>query len=259
MKTHRHEEDAATLEQFLDTKLEARRLFSELLGTFFLVLAGAGGAAVHYWKPDEVTTAMAVIAPGIMVMAAIYFMGAVGGAHLNPAVTFAFSLRRNFPWKRVPGYIAAQFVGGIFAVYFLRLIFGEIANHGGTVPSPELTPMAAFLLEAALTMGLVSTILGTASGARNIGTNGAIAVGGYIALAGMWSAPATGASMNPIRSLAPDILRGDFSTTWIYIAGPFLGALIGVAIEWALKGEPTAFGTEAAQGEPSGGRDQKKK
>jgi aquaporin Z len=94
----------------------------------------------------------------------------------------------------------------------------------------------------------VNIILGTASGARNIGTNGAIAVGGYIALAGLWAAPVTGASMNPVRSLAPDVVRGDFHTTWIYLVGPAVGAMIGVAFEWILKGKPTAAGRIAAQG-----------
>jgi aquaporin Z len=103
-------------------------------------------------------------------------------------------------------------------------------------------------MEIVLTAGLVNTILGTASGARNIGTNGAIAVGGYIALAGLWAAPISGASMNPVRSFAPDLLRGDISMTWIYVVGPVVGALIGVAFEWILKGKPTAAGALAAQG-----------
>jgi aquaporin Z len=103
-------------------------------------------------------------------------------------------------------------------------------------------------MEVVLTAGLVNTILGTASGARNIGTNGAIAVGGYIALAGLWAAPVSGASMNPVRSLAPDLLRGDFHTSWIYVVGPLVGALIGVAFEWVLKGKPTAAGRIAAEG-----------
>ncbi len=103
-------------------------------------------------------------------------------------------------------------------------------------------------MEVLLTAGLVNTILGTASGARNIGTNGAIAVGSYIALAGLWAAPFSGASMNPVRSLAPDLVRGDFATTWIYLVGPFVGATIGVAFERILKGPPTRTGTLAAQG-----------
>ena len=244
----RPQEAASSLEDFLNSALEWRRLFSETLGTFFLVVVAAGGGVVAYWSHGAVSLAMAVVAPGLMVMAVIYFMGTVSGAHLNPAVTLAFAVRRNFPWQRVPGYIAAQFVGGMLAVSFLWVVFGNLVSHGATVPGPGISPFHAFLFEAMLTTGLVTVILGTASGARNIGTNGAIAVGGYIALAGMWSAPVTGASMNPIRSLAPDILRGGFSTTWIYIAGPLAGALIGVLFEWILKGKPTTFGTMTAQG-----------
>ena len=117
----------------------------------------------------------------------------------------------------------------------------------------------ALAMEVVLTAGLVNTILGTASGARNIGTNGALAVGGYIALAGLWAAPISGSSMNPVRSLAPDVVRGDVHTTWIYLVGPVIGALIGVAFEWILKGKPTAAGTIAAQGtlggdDPGGSR-----
>ncbi len=245
----RRQEDASTLEDFLNSALEGRRMFSEVLGTFLLVVAAAGGATVAYWSHGAVSLTAAVTAPGLMVMATIYFLGAVGGAHLNPAVTFAFALRRNFPWRRVPGYIISQFIGAMIAVYFLYFVFGVAAYHGATVPDARMSGMSTFFLESMLTTGLVSVILGTASGARNIGTNGAIAVGGYIALAGLWSAPATGASMNPFRTLAPDILRGDYGTTCIYIGAQFFGAIIGVGFEWILKGLPTAFGTRAAQGE----------
>jgi aquaporin Z len=104
-------------------------------------------------------------------------------------------------------------------------------------------------MEVSLTTGLVSTILGTASGARNIGSNGALAVGGYISLAGLWAAPISGASMNPVRSFAPDLIRGDMTTTWIFVVGPVLGAIIAVGFEWILKGNPTAAGTLAARGD----------
>jgi aquaporin Z len=191
---------------------------------------------------------MRAIAPGIMVMAIIYFMGAVGGAHLNPAVTLAFAARRNFPWRRVPGYIGAQFIGGIAATAFLRAMFGMIGLLGATTPGPGISDFRALIMEILLTTGLVSTILGTASGARNIGSNGALAVGGYIALAGLWAAPISGASMNPVRSFAPDLIRGDLITTWIYIAGPLVGAIIAVGFEWILKGKATTAGTLAAQG-----------
>ncbi len=233
---------------FFDPSLEWRRVFAEIWGTFLLVLVAAGGGAVAAMSNGRVTLAMIVVAPGIMVMAIIYFMGSVSGAHLNPAVTFAFAVRRNFPWKRVPGYVVGQVIGGISAAVFLRVMFGTVGALGATLPGSGVTYAKALAMEVVLTAGLVNAILGTASGARNIGTNGAIAVGGYIALAGLWSAPVSGASMNPVRSLAPDLVRGDFHTTWIYVVGPFLGALIGVGFEWILKGKPTAAGGVAAQG-----------
>ena len=236
------------LPDFLDPAHEWRRMFAEAWGTFLLVLVAAGGGVVADASGGAVTPAMRAVAPGLVVIAVIYFMGEVSGAHLNPAVTFAFAVRRNFPWRRVPGYVLAQCAGGIAAALFLREVFGTAGSLGATTPGSGLGTGAAFLIEIVLTAGLVNTILGTASGARNVGTNGALAVGGYIALAGLWAGPVSGASMNPIRSLAPDLLRGDLSTTWIYVAGPLLGALVGVLFEWILKGAPSAAGTEAAQG-----------
>jgi len=234
---------------FLESAHEWRRLFAEAWGTFLLVVVAAGAGAVGAQSGGVITLSMKVVAPGMMVMAIIYFMGAVGGAHLNPAVTFAFAVRRNFPWSRVPGYIGAQFVGGIAAASFLRAMFGTIGLLGATIPGQGVSDFKALVMEVLLTTGLVSTILGTASGARNIGSNGALAVGGYIALAGLWAAPVSGASMNPVRSFAPDLIRGDFSTTWNYVVGPVAGALIAVGFEWVLKGKATAAGTSAAQGD----------
>ena len=237
---------------FLNPLLEWRRLFAEGWGTFLLVLVAAGGGVVSARSGGVVTLGMIVVAPGLMVMVIIYFMGTVSGAHLNPAVTLAFAVRRNFPWRRVPGYILAQLVGGLGAVLFLKTILGTSGALGATVPGNGISNGTAFAMEVVLTAGLVNTILGTASGARNIGANGAIAVGGYIVLAGLWAAPISGASMNPVRSLAPDLVRGNLATTWIYLVGPLLGALIGVAFEWILKGKPTTSGTIAAQGDIDG-------
>ena len=233
---------------FLNPAHEWRRLFAEAWGTFLLVLVAAGGGVVAARSGGAVSLGMIVVAPGLMVMAIIYFMGTVSGAHLNPAVTLAFAVRRNFPWRRVPGYVVAQIVGGLAAALFLRTLFGTAGALGATVPGSGIGSGTALAMEVVLTAGLVNTILGTAAGARNIGANGAIAVGGYIALAGLWSAPISGASMNPVRSLAPDLVRGDLGTAWIYVAGPVLGALIGVAFEWILKGKPTSAGALAAQG-----------
>ncbi|MGA7749182.1 MAG: aquaporin, partial [Gallionella sp.] len=233
---------------FLDPSHEWRRIFAETWGTFLLVLVAAGGGIVSAKSGGAVTLGMQVIAPGLMVMAIIYFMGTVSGAHLNPAVTLAFAARRNFPWRRVPGYVLAQLFGSVAAAQFLHAMFGTVGALGATLPGIDISNGTALAIEVVLTAGLVNTILGTASGARNIGTNGAIAVGGYIALAGLWAAPISGASMNPARSFAPDLVRGDLNTTWIYIVGPVLGALVGVAFEWILKGKPPAAGTLAAQG-----------
>ena len=233
---------------FLDPVHEWRRLFAETWGTFLLVLVDAGGGVVAAQSGGAVTLGRIVVAPGLMVMAIIYFMGTVSGAHLNPAVTLAYAVRGNFPWRRVPGYVLAQMIGGIAAALFLRAMFGTVGALGATVPGSGVSSGTALAMEVVLTAGLVNTILGTASGARNIGANAAIAVGGYVALAGLWSAPISGASMNPVRSLAPDLVRGDFGTTWIYVVGPVVGALIGVAFEWILKGKPTTAGAMRAQG-----------
>jgi aquaporin Z len=233
---------------FLDPAHEWRRIFAEIWGTFLLVLVAAGGGVAAAMSGGAVTLGMQAAAPGLMVMAIIYFMGTVSGAHLNPAVTLAFAVRRNFPWRRVPAYVLAQLFGAVMAAQFLHAMFGSAGALGATLPGTGISRGTALAIEVVLTAGLVNTILGTASGARNIGTNGAIAVGGYIILAGFWAASFSGASMNPARSFAPDLVRGDLSTTWIYIVGPVLGALIGVVFEWILKGKPTAAGAIAAQG-----------
>jgi aquaporin Z len=238
---------------FLDTALEWRRLFAETWGTFLLVLAAAGAGVVSALTGDGIAPAVQAAAPGLMVMVIIYTMGAVSGAHLNPAVTLAFALRGNFPWRRVPGYLAAQCVGGLAAAAFLRAMFGTPGALGATVPGAGIGAVNAVIMEVLMTAGLVNVILGTASGARNIGTNGAIAVGGYIAVAGILAGPISGGSMNPVRSLGPDLVRWDLASSWIYVVGPLAGAAIGVGFEWILKGPPTAAGTIAAQGTP--GRD----
>jgi aquaporin Z len=237
----------ATVE-FDDPRLEYRRLFSEVWGTFLLVLVAAGGGVIGATVfGADLTLAMKALAPGIMVLAIIFFMGPVSGAHLNPAVTLAFAVRGNFPWLRVPGYILAQLVGAILASLVLQWLFGGIIN-GATEPSPQVRTWVAVLTEVLLTLGLVSVILGTASGARNVGANAALAIGGYIGLVSVWAAPVTGASMNPARSFAPMLVAGDLSHYWIYLVGPLLGAVVAVVFEWILRGRATKAGAEAAQG-----------
>jgi aquaporin Z len=181
-----------------------------------------------------------------MVMAIILFMGAVSGAHLNPAVTLAFTLRGDFPWRRVPGYIIAQLLGSTLACLFLWVVLGKLGRLGATEPGAGISDWKAMVFELILTVGLVSTILGTASRAQNVGTLSAVAVGGYIILAGFWSSPISGASMNPARSFGPDLALPDFSHYWVYVAGPISGALIAVGFAWALRGRGGDVGGLAA-------------
>jgi aquaporin Z len=154
---------------FNDPRQEWRRLFSELLGTFFLVLAAAGGGMMSHAFPGVISHTAAVTAPALTVMAIILFMGKISGAHLNPAVSIAFALRRDFPWARVPGYIVVQLAGATLAALFLRAVIGVSASYGSNYPASGYSSMAAFWMELILTMGLVSVILGTASGAQNVG------------------------------------------------------------------------------------------
>jgi aquaporin Z len=219
---------------FDDPRLEWRRLFSELLGTFFLVLVAAGGGLLH--AKGQISLAAAVVAPGLMVMAIILFMGAVSGAHLNPVVSVAFALRGDFPWKRLLGYILVQLIGATLACLFLLAVFGNVEHLGATLPGPGYHAWQALLMETVLTAGLVSVILGTASAAQNVGAIAALGVGGYIALAGLWAAPVSGVSMNPARSFGPALVSGDFSSYWAYVLGPFAGALIAVGCAVVLRG-----------------------
>jgi aquaporin Z len=247
--TYVDEEIAGVFDDFRDPSREWRRLFSELLGTFFLVLVAAGGGMMGQAFPDTISRTAAVVAPGLMVMGVILFMGKVSGAHLNPAVSIAFSLRGDFPWRRVPGYIVVQLIGATLACLFLRAVIDVSATYGSNYPASGYTAWDAFLMETVLTLGLVSVILGTASGAQNIGIFGAIGVGGYIALAGLWGSPISGTSMNPARTFGPDLVGTDFTSYWVYVAGPLVGAVLAVGAAWVLRGAGGGrSGSAAAQG-----------
>lgn len=235
---------------FWDDSYEGRRLFAEVLGTFLLVLVAVGADIVNArFGGNAVPYGARVVAPGLMVTAVILFMGTVSGAHLNPAVTVAFAARGNFPWKRVPAYIVAQFVGAVLATLLLWALIGKQGSAGLTLPGHGIPTTTAMLWELILTAGLVSVILGTASGAQQIGPFAAIAVGSYIALAGLWGAPVSGASMNPVRSLGPALVLGDWTSWWAYLAGPVAGAAVAVGIAYVLRGRGGGrSGVAAAQG-----------
>lgn len=235
---------------FMDSAYEGRRLFSEALGTFFLVLVAVGGGMINArFGGNAIPLTAQVAAPGLMVGAIILFMGAVSGAHLNPGVSIAFALRGDFPWRRVPGYIVAQFAGAILASLLLVALLGQQGSAGLTLPGKGIGDMTAMVWEVVLTVGLVSTILGTSSGAQNIGPMNAIGVASYVVLAGLFSAPVSGASMNTARSLGPALVLGDFTAWWVYLVGPVAGAIIGAGIAYILRGPGGGFyGVKAAQG-----------
>ena len=246
---HAAQRVVSMFEDFQDPSREWRRLFSELLGTFFLVLVAAGGGVMGQAFPNTISRTAAVVAPGLMVMAIILFMGKVSGAHLNPAVSIAFALRGDFPWRRVPGYIVVQLIGACLAAWFVQAVINASASYGSNYPAHSYTSLDAFWMETILTLGLVSVILGTASGAQNLGVFGALGVGGYIALAGLWGSPISGASMNPARTFGPDFVSADFTAYWVYVAGPLLGAVLAVGFAYILRGRGGGIaGSGAAQG-----------
>jgi aquaporin Z len=245
---HRLALEFGSREEFEDPRFAYRRLFSELLGTFLLVLAAAGGGLLH--GKGQITLSAAVTAPGLTVLAIILFMGAVSGAHLNPVVSIAFALRHDFPWRRVPVYILTQLVGATLACLFLLAVFGNVEHLGATLPGPGYKAWQALVMEIALTGGLVSVILGTASKAQNLGSVGALGVGAYIALAGLWAAPVSGTSMNPARSFGPALVSGDWHAYWVYVVGPLIGAALAVGAAIVLRGRGGA--DETAQVAASG-------
>jgi aquaporin Z len=235
---------------FWDASYEWRRVFSELFGTFLLVTVAVGADMVNARFGGHVIPGPArVVAPALMVMAIILFMGAVSGAHLNPAVSVAFALRGDFPWRRLPAYILAQLAGAVLATLLLLAFVGKQGSAGLTLPGPGISTPVALAWEVLLTTGLVSVVLGTASGAQALGPVAAFGVGSYIALAGLFGAPVSGASMNPARSLGPALVLEDWTAWWAYLLGPMIGAVIAVGIAYVLRGPGGgAAGTRAAQG-----------
>ena len=201
---------------FNDPRRKWRRLLAEFVGTFFLVLVAAGAPMMNVAVDGSVSRLASVVAPGMMVMAVIMSMGKVSGAHLNPAVSIAFALRGDFPWGRVVPYICTQLLGASAAAYFLQFVLGVSAQNGSTYPAGGYGTGAAFLMEFILTFGLVTVILGTASGAQNIGIIGSLGVGAYIALAGMWGV----ASFRRVHEPS--------SNLWAEPGQPYLHRLLGL-------------------------------
>ena len=225
------------------------RLIIEFLGTLVLVTVAAGAGVInHYVGGGPISRTAAVIAPGAAVMAMIYAWGPLSGLHINPAVTFAFASRRVFPRGWVVPYWVVQFAGAICAAWFLQVMFGNVSAGSNYPIARPGGDWRSFVMETVLTAILVSIILNTATGGRSIGHNAAIAVGSTVALLGLFASPISGASMNPARTLGPDIVSTDFTGWWVYLAGPLLGATIAVMIITAVRGRPVTEEWEAAEG-----------
>jgi aquaporin Z len=225
------------------------RVIVEYLGTFVLVTVAAGAGVInHYAGGDPVSRTAAVIAPGAVVMAMIYALGPLSGLHINPAVTLAFTARRVFKAAWVPSYLAAQMAGAITAALFLQGVFGHVASGSNYPISTPGGEWRSLVMETVLTAILVTVILHTATGYRSIGHNAALAVGATVALDGLFASPISGASMNPARTLGPDIVAADFTGWWIYLVGPAVGAAIAVAVIILLRGPPDQEEIVAAEG-----------
>ncbi|MDQ2873331.1 MAG: aquaporin [Actinomycetota bacterium] len=225
------------------------RLIIEFLGTFMLVTVAAGSGVInHYAGGSPISRAAAVIAPGALVMALIYAWGPLSGLHINPAVTLAFTARRVFPRAWVLPYWVAQFAGAIAAALFLQVVFGHVTAGGNYPISTHDGDWKAFVVEIVLTTILVSVILNTATGGRSIGHNAAIAVGSTVALLGLFASPISGSSMNPARTLGPDIVGANLTGWRVYVFGDLIGAVIAVVIIILVRGLPVKEETEAAEG-----------
>jgi aquaporin NIP len=200
-----------------------KRYFAEILGTFALVFAGTGAIVIDQFSGGAITHVGVALTFGLIVLAMIYTIGDISGAHLNPAVTIGFWAARRLPGRDVFPYITSQFIGAILASALLRFLFPENKLLGATMPAGS--EMQSFILEAVLTFFLMLTILNVSTGSKEKGITAGIAVGSVIALEAMCAGPVCGASMNPARSLAPALVSGHFEHLWIYLIAPPLGAI----------------------------------
>jgi len=221
----------------------ARALAGEVIGTFALVFAGCGAIMV-----DAKTQALGQVGIaatfGLVIMAMVYALGHVSGAHFNPAVTFAFALTRHFPWPRVGAYWAAQLAGALVAALLLRSSLGDLADVGATLPSGSRGQ--AFVWELVLSFFLMLVIMAVATDTRAVGEAAAIAIGGTVALDALFGGPISGASMNPARSLAPAIVAANLDAVWVYLTAPLVGATLGALAYGLVRGETPRPGEVAA-------------
>jgi aquaporin NIP len=213
----------------------ARRAAAEGLGAFALVFAGCGAIVTNTVHVGSLGTVGVALVFGLVIMAMVYATGHLSGAHLNPAVTLAFTLTRHFPRREALAYVAAQLIGAIAGAALLLAIWpSQPADLGTTLPS--VGSGSALAYEAALTALLMFTIMAVATDTRAVGAGAAIAIGGAVGLDALFGGPITGASMNPARSLGPALVSGELRDLWIYLVAPIAGAALGALAYQFVRG-----------------------
>lgn len=204
------------------------RYLAEFVGTFALIFAGTGAIVINDVTQGTVTHPGIALTFGLIVMAMIYAIGDISGAHINPAVTLAFWVARRFPGRDVAPYLVAQLLGGVLASLVLRILFPEHGTLGATLPAGSW--QQSWVLEFFLTCILMFVILCIATGAKEKGIMAGAAIGGVVALEAMFAGPICGASMNPTRSLAPALVSGQLQHVWLYLVAPIAGAVVAVPL-----------------------------
>jgi len=205
-----------------------KRYIAEILGTFALVFCGTGAIIINQQTSGAITHVGIAITFGLIVMAMIYALGHISGAHLNPAVTIAFTLAKKFKAKQVTPYIISQLAGAFLASFVLNYLFPTNEFLGATIPSG--TPLQSFILECILTFFLMLVIINVATGSKEQGMFAGLAIGSTVLLEAMFAGPISGASMNPARSLAPAIVSGHMEHLWVYLTATILGAALAIPI-----------------------------
>jgi MIP family channel proteins len=212
-----------------------RRAGAEFIGTYGLVTAGCGAIMVNAMT-GSLTHIGVALTFGLIITVMIAATGHISGAHFNPSVTIAFALTRHFAWRDVPVYIGSQLLGAILGAVTLRLILGDVAQLGATLPTASTSQ--SFVLEILLTAVLMFVIISVATDTKAVGETAALAIGFTVALDALWGGPISGASMNPARSLGPALVAGIWTNQWVYLLAPVIGASLG-AFAYQLVREPT--------------------
>ncbi|KAL5095901.1 hypothetical protein RYX36_000228 [Vicia faba] len=202
-----------------------RKVFAEVIGTYMLVFVGSGTAAMSAIDENKVSKLGASLAAGFIVTVMIYAIGHISGAHMNPAVSFAFATITHFPWKQVPFYVAAQLTGAISASYTLRALLEPSKQLGAT--SPSRSNIQALIIEIVTTFTMVFISTAVATDSKAIGELAGVAVGSAVCIASIVAGPISGGSMNPARTLGPAIASSSYKGIWVYMVGPITGALLG--------------------------------